>query len=252
VRFKGPHAVAIDRAEGWLYVADTGNGLVQVFDLDGRYAGSLGKGFLRYPVSVAVAPEGVVYVVDRWLGKLLAFSSDGEYLHDLNPAVAEGNIDPLAVACDARGNVYISDAAGQAVYVFDRLGGLRLRLGRPGVGRGEFQFPTGIAVAQRGDIIIADSNNRRVQVFDASGEYIRAITGFLLPRGVAVDRRGNIYVADAMLNAVLVYDRQGELLYRLWKSSSSRFDTPTSIAVDESGRIYIADRGHNRIQVWGY
>ena len=41
------------------------------------------------------------------------------------------------------------------------------RIGRKGVGDGEFNFPSGVAVLPNGDIIVTDLHNHRIQVHNS-------------------------------------------------------------------------------------
>ena len=66
----GPHRLAVD-SQGRLYVSDTGNNRIQVFDSSGAYLTTIGgswgtrSGQLRGPFGVAVDTNGNVYVTDR-------------------------------------------------------------------------------------------------------------------------------------------------------------------------------------------
>lgn len=66
----GPHRLAVD-AQGRLYVSDSGNNRIQVFDASGAYLTTIGgswgtrSGQLRGPFGVAVDTDGNVYVTDR-------------------------------------------------------------------------------------------------------------------------------------------------------------------------------------------
>jgi DNA-binding beta-propeller fold protein YncE len=75
---------------------------------------------------------------------------------------------PKAVATDAAGRVYVSDAQRGQILVFGPGGAFEDALGEPGEDAGRFVLPAGVAVAD-GRLWVADSQNRRVQVFELLG-----------------------------------------------------------------------------------
>jgi peptidylamidoglycolate lyase len=62
-QFDTPHSIAGD-AHGRIYVADRGNGRLQVFDAEGRFLDAWKSQALGRPWAVAVAPDESIYVVD--------------------------------------------------------------------------------------------------------------------------------------------------------------------------------------------
>ncbi|XP_078661149.1 E3 ubiquitin-protein ligase TRIM32-like [Branchiostoma floridae x Branchiostoma belcheri] len=93
----------------------------------------------------------------------------------------------------------------------------KVRFGRSGSGRGEFNLPLGVAVSQDNEIYIADYGNSRIQVFTMDGVYIREFkttlpgeTGEKLrPEDVAADRNDNLWVVG---DHVVQYSREGTCL----------------------------------------
>lgn len=83
--FNYPTFITIDR-DGRLYVTDTGNFRVQIFDKEGRYIKDFGKpgnkgGFFARPKGVAIDSEGNIYVVDAMFQNVQIFNREGELLH---------------------------------------------------------------------------------------------------------------------------------------------------------------------------
>ena len=75
--FYGPRGIATD-AEGRVYVADTGNKRIVVFDADGNAITEFGStgfdpGQFDEPVGVTVDRNGTVYVVDTWNQRIQTF-----------------------------------------------------------------------------------------------------------------------------------------------------------------------------------
>lgn len=114
---------------GLLYVMDTMNFRVQVFDDGGQFLGQFGQ------------------------------MGDGP--GDLPRS--------KGIGVDSEGHVYLSDALFDNVQVFDRAGKLMMSFGGLGEKKGQFWLPAGIAVDSRNRVYVADSANRRVQVFQYLG-----------------------------------------------------------------------------------
>ncbi len=124
--FYGPRDVAIH--DGLLYVTDTGNERVQVFDLEGQFVRSFGEigsgtGQLIEPVGIAVSDDGVVFVADSHNGRLARFSIDGEALDPWPVDLWEGQqfFEPY-VAVGPDGRVYASDSTSGQIAVFSPSG----------------------------------------------------------------------------------------------------------------------------------
>ncbi|MEE8391829.1 MAG: hypothetical protein V3S14_13675, partial [Anaerolineae bacterium] len=178
VHFYGPRSVAID-ASGQVYVADTGNKRIQVFDSNGQFAfqwggGGVIEGYLDEPVGIALSPDGAppsaagVYVADTWNRRVQVFDANGIYLREWPIAGWDvGVVDEKPyLAVDAQGYVYVTDPGHYRVLVFDSLGNYVLSFGQYGLDEQSFVFPTGIAVAEDGTIYVVDSHGARVLVFD--------------------------------------------------------------------------------------
>jgi DNA-binding beta-propeller fold protein YncE len=125
--------------------------------------------------------------------------------------------------------------------------------GGKGIGRGQFDSPTGIAVDGSGNVLVADTGNGRIEKFSPTGAFLSIIgtkgSGqgqFAQPNGIAIDRVGDIYVADAGNHRVLKLKPDGTFIAE-WKDPELGFYGPRRIAVGPDDSIYVVDQGHNRI-----
>ena len=264
-----PSGVAVSPSGDRIYVAETGGDkVVRMFDGGGNELGVLQPpattGGEHVPVYVAVDPTTQnVYVTDRPAGAVYVFDRDGAYLSEFRPAVAIEGWQPLGLAFDADGNLYVTDLAAPArVLKFDATGKLLLTLGD---GEG-MSFPNGVAVDADGLVYVSDSNNGRLLVFDADGALFSKIgrgagAGNLgLPRGIAVDGQGRAFVVDSSGQGVLVYavlesgqEQPGHLgFFGGHGIADGQFAFPMGVAVDTHGRVYVADTANGRIQVWSF
>src|SRR6202035_3022146 len=127
--------------------------------------------------------------------------------------------------------------------------------GGKGIGRGQFDSPTGIAVDGSGNVLVADTGNGRIEKFSPTGAFLSIIgtkgSGqgqFAQPNGIAIDRVGDIYVADAGNHRVLKLKPDGTFIAE-WKDPELGFYGPRRIAVGPDDSIYVVDQCHNRIAI---
>jgi DNA-binding beta-propeller fold protein YncE len=207
--------------DGLVYVADTHNSRILVYDTTGhlrRQWGSYGKrpGQFIWVTDVAVAPNGSVYTCEY-----------GEY--------------------------------GDRVQKFDSRGRFMLQLGSFGERPGQFQRPQGIAVDRAGFVYVADAVNHRIQKLSPQGEVVRIWGGLgsgagqlRYPYDVALDAEGRVYVAEYGNHRVSVFDADGHYLRSLGRPGRApgEFDHPWGVGVDARGLIYVADTRNSRIQVF--
>src|SRR6266540_4250473 len=115
--------------------------------------------------------------------------------------------------------------------------------GGKGTGKGEFDFPTGIAVDGTGNVLVADTNNGRIEKFSPTGTFLSIMGNkgvgqaqLAGPNGIAVDRTGNIYVADASNHRVQKLAPDGAFIAE-WKGPEPGFYGPRRIAIDRKSVV---------------
>jgi len=115
--------------KGLIYVTDSLNFRIQIFDRDGNFVTSFGK-----------------------LG-----DGSGNFSK------------PKGIAVDSAGHIYVADSHFDNVQIFDRDGNLLLTFGKTGRGQGEMVLPAGIFIDRQNRIYVADSFNNRIQIFQYLG-----------------------------------------------------------------------------------
>jgi DNA-binding beta-propeller fold protein YncE len=265
-----PSGVAATSDGSRVYVAQSGTDrTVAMLDANGTKIGTLqppvSTGAEHAPVYVAIDPtNGEVYVSDRPTGAIYIYNANGDYQRAFAPAVARPGWQPIGLAFDPAGNLYVVDLAGQPPQVvkFDRSGLVVQTFGASD----SLNFANCIAVDGDGNVYLTDSNNGRLIVYDKNGVKLATVgrgagEGNLgLPRGIVVDTQGHVDVMDTSAQAGFVYQHfqagQTRLDYIGAFGSqgvdNGQFLYPTGLAADGRGHLYVADTANSRIQVWSY
>ena len=243
-QFRNPTGIAISPS-GLVYVADTGNHRIQIFNVAGRYLGSFGakgssEGQFKAPGGVALDSSGLLYVTDTGNRRVQVFDADTLFLDS-------GLL-----------YMYVTDTGNRRVQVFDAD---RLFLRKWGAGEGIFRAPQGIAVSSIGAVYVADTGNHRIQQFDRDGDFgsqwgsLGEGEGQLRnPRGIAVDTDGFVYVADTGNDRVQMFDSDGDFVLE-WGgrgSDKGQFREPSGIVVDTERRVWVTDTGNDRVQMFDF
>lgn len=230
--------MAIDRTNGYVYVADAAKQVVDVFTTwngvsGGAYVGTIGTpgtdpGQLQGPRGIAVSLNGTVYVSDYTQWTIDAYAS---------PASATPRAFMLAAP-----NPSVPPPAGG------------------------FNNPTSVAVStyagSAGDVYVADTFNMRVQQFTNAGSWLgmwgsrlpQLGAGYALdyPRGVAVDpKTGNVWVNDTRSGYIKEYTQNGTFIsgFGGQGQANGQFYYSSGIAIGPTGNIYVTDTDNDRLQV---
>ncbi len=126
--FNFPTYIAID-SEGNVYVVDTLNFRVQVFNADGKFLRSFGE--------IGRAP--------------------GQFFR------------PKGIGIDSEDHIYVADAAFNNVQIFDKQGRLLLFFGTFGSGLADLRMPAGLFIDHKDRIYVVDQFNHRVQIYQYLG-----------------------------------------------------------------------------------
>jgi sugar lactone lactonase YvrE len=166
------------RLKGRVFVVDSGNDRVQVFDAGGRPAGMIlgGKGAepgrLDGPVAAAFDRRGrVLYVAESVNRRISAFDAvTGAFLFAFGPEITS----PGGLAVDGAGIVYATDVGARLVrrYAPRRSGELVRGVaaaGQWGSDDPAWRHPQSIAVDGRGRVYVVDRADDRGRIFSAAG-----------------------------------------------------------------------------------
>lgn len=255
--FDSPFSVAV-ASDGTLYVADTGHHRIVHLSAYGLFLGEWGSygsgpGQFIYPQDVAVAPNGIIYVVESPPGnsRVQYFSPAGNFLGEWTPG---GN----GITAAPDGTIYV--VTDTRVRHYSATGTLLGEWGSEGSGDREFYMADGIAMGSGSTLYVADSGNCRIQRFSADGTFLGKWGScgsgdgqFGWPRGIAAAPDGTVYVAELNNCRVQHFTATGTFLgkWGFQGRGAGQFFGAADVAVAADGTVYVADPGYYRIQAFG-
>jgi uncharacterized protein (TIGR03663 family) len=256
-------------SQGNVYVADSYNHRVQVFDAQGRFMRAwgfqgTGPGQFQEPWGIAVDTDGNVYVADTWNHRIQKFDATGQfvkqwgYFGDSSGALGDPEMmyGPRDVAIDAAGNVLVSDTGNKRVLSFTPEGQFIRQWGGSGALDGQLREPVGLAVDGAGNVYVADTWNRRVQKFDPQGIVVQQWPvlgwegeGVTNKPYVAVDEQGNVYATAPDYNRVVKFDGTGDVvsMWGQFGSDMGSLNMPSGIVVEDDGSVLLLDSSNHRV-----
>jgi DNA-binding beta-propeller fold protein YncE len=287
--FNMPWGIAISPLSNEIYIVDSGNHSLQVYDGDGNFLrsiGVLGNGDLQFrsPRGIAFDGAGRIYIADALNDRIQILAADESFLAELG---IYGNNDgefssPSGVAIDENLVLYVADTSNDRIqrFVPDNAvtpanwnfagwlgskdpnaltpgwltGGSSLTSNK----EGGFNRPFGVAVSETGKLLVADSNNNRIQVLAADNAQfanfigVAGITSGQYNQPLAVEVvSGNAAIADSG-NARLQYSTfAGAFIAQITPNTSLLNTEPFRVAVDSANqRVYVLDREDSSITVF--
>lgn len=240
--FNSPTGLALDAA-GNIYVADWGNNLIR-----------------------KIAPGGVV----------TTFAGSGFAGHTDASGTLASFTQPVGLAIDARGNLFVADAGNNLIRQVKPSGAVTTVAGSDSSGYADalgaaasFFHPLSVAVDANDNIYVADAGNNLIRLIKPGGS-VSTLAGtvnsgssatlspFNNPSGIALLGNGNLLVANYLDDDILQVSPSGTTGIFAGQDTvqgsangralSATFFYPNSVAADANGNIYVSDGVNNLIR----
>ena len=263
-------------ANGQVITTFAGNGGAESFSALDSVSATDAALWLPFGVTAA---NGNVYISEYGACRVRVVNADdiiatlpGAYYHRLD--------DPVKVAIDTAGKVFIADMGYSVITKISKAGIMSTFAGIEAGGAGAYSGdngpataaqlnqPSGVAVDTNGNVFIADAGNNRIRKVNASG-IISTVAGtgaygysgdngpasaakFANCEGVYIAPSGTIYVADAGNSRIRIINSAGIIVTVAGSASAgysgdggpataAQLHGPCQLAFDDHSNMYIAD-----------
>lgn len=284
--YLGPNGLAVDEDDN-IYVADTLNKRIQIFNREGRLLkvidNDVVEGVFTQLLHIEVDSNKNMYVTDSGLYHVLKINQQGKIIARIGGMGSkEGsfgtigsrydNYGPTALSISNDDLLYVVDVYNHRVECFDSKGEFLYVLGRQETPEA-FIYPRNIDVDSNnsiylvgGDAFMEDPLNFKVLRLDSDGSFITEyISGynsgeFVNPRDIC-SFKAYVYVLD--LDMVQKFNVNGsfDISFGGRGKEAGYFGLmdlygivkgPSAIFVDDEGNVYVADKYNNRVQKFDF
>ena len=250
---------------GNLYVTDSVNRRVVVFDGDGTYLREISMG--GHVLGLALNSTGHIFAsVGAPAHNVLVYHNNGTFIKQFGSLNCPGGGDNCirfsfvegSLAVDDNDNLYAVDNGNDRVQVFDNNGAYLRQIGSGGSGDGQFSFPTGITLDSTGKVYVSDGLGDDIQVFYNNGTFIRKLGSsgigngqFDFPNDIAIGADGRVYIADTSNHRIQVFDSQDNHLATFtFAAPGVEFVGPRGVVIDADNNLYITEPSSNRVRIF--
>ncbi|MBQ9120492.1 MAG: YIP1 family protein [Lachnospiraceae bacterium] len=210
--------------DGYGYVTETQTAYTPYETIE-----KIGEQAFVTPVDLCLDEDGLMYIADSGLKKIIVADSEGNFLHYIGEGILNA---PTGVYVSADKRIYVADKGAKLVYVFNEAGEVIETYGKPTspIYGADLDFkPMKIVANESGTLyLICEGNtNGIVQISPVDGGTFLGYFGTNFTNLSAM----------AILQRMILSDAQRAKLL------SNIPSTPTNLAIDEKGLIYTVTQG---------
>lgn len=242
--FRNANGLAFN-SSSLLFVADSGNHRVQVYDVSGGapvYVNTIGETnvaesdnlHFNYPNHLDTDSTGALFVLDANNYRVQKCTTSDNWAHWTCAKFFGGNQgdDPAngemnwsqGLHVDASNNVFIADGSNSRVLKCSPAGTCAHFVGTPGLrgaGNSVFGWAADVATDSSGNVYVSDTDNRAIKQYSSAGVFIKIFAGtpgvsYLTdtqhlngPWGIATDSAGNMYISENKGHRLLKLNASG-------------------------------------------
>lgn len=277
LKWQTTHGVTLD-ADGFVYIKHQGHpgaalDTIVVFDGDGKFVRSFGKGYHPGGHGIDVRKEGgeeFLYLCDVNHRQVIKTNLRGEEVWKMSFPKEAGvyqkveQFSPTNVAFGPDGGFYVADGYGSSyIHQYDKDAKWVRTWGGAGKEPGKMQTPHGIWLDDRPgrkpSLVVADRANARLQYFSLDGKHLGFVNDLLFP--AHFDIRGEVLLVPDLHARVSLFDKDNKPIVHLgddveWRKEvldgfkvradekrwkPGKFVHPHDACFDKDGNIFVVE-----------
>ena len=244
-----PKAVTVDYTTGNIFVADTYNNCVKVFDNSGKiiykFGDEEGEGKMSWPQSLSIHGNNIV--ISQYNDFILNYQLNGKFISRIGKS-GKGKLEfslPLGLTFYKNGDLYICDSNNNRVQILSKEFVFKDQFGQKSL-----RQPRDVNLTRR-YVYILDESNPCLHLFDynlilqksvlSQGERLELIK----PQSCYIDDSDNILIPGSPSNSICIFNPKFELIHRI------SIAWPNAVTVDKLGRvIVVSGDGDKRLYIF--
>jgi sugar lactone lactonase YvrE len=246
---------------------------------------------LEYPVGIAVDQAGAIFFADQVSHRVRRISTSGAISNaagqgrfggDGGSAIDAALQNPVGVALDRSGNLYVADASNYRIRKISATGTITTIAGDgvnarspdgAAANRSSIAWPGAVAVDKQGNVYFSEPTVGRIRKIDTTGILWTVAGGgtggdgslatsaqLTQPYELLLDDAGNLYFTDRTEHRIRKVSTDGRIstLAGTGKAgfngdgglaTAAQLSNPRGLALDAAGRLYLSDMSNVRIRV---
>ena len=240
-----PRSVTFDNKTGNIYIADTENNCVKVFDSTGKYLFKFGDNEggskMHLPLSVAICGDRILISQDK--NCILNYQLNGKFISKIGKC-GNGELEfncPFGLTIDeSNGNIYVIDCHNNRIQILSQDFRFISQFGKD-----ILKYPLDVKLSKK-CIFVLDESNPCLHLFN----YNHILQQSVISRGKGMqvvnpfyfftDQTDNILISDRDSNSIQIFNNEFQLIHNISVSPN-----PMRITVDKSGRVIVVCRANN-------
>ena len=240
-----PRGVTVDNKTGNIYIADSENNCVKVFDATGKYLFKFGdnkdEGKMYRPLSVAICGDRILFSQGNHC--ILNYTLNEKFVSKIGK-YGNGELEfdwPFGLTIDeSNGNIYVSDYRNNRIQVLSQDFLFISQFGKDAL-----KCPCDVKLSKE-YILVLDESNPCLHLFNYNHILQKSVISrgqgmqLIDPSYFFIDQTDNILISDCGSDSIHIFDKEFQLIHEISVSPN-----PVGITTDKRGRVIVVCQAEN-------